>query len=70
MGLSMSTPCKKWWKSKTLWFNVAIAVGTAVEASLHVLQAQYEPTFYLTLVAITSAGNIVLRTISSEEITK
>jgi hypothetical protein len=66
----MSIKQKHWWQSKTLWFNVAIAVGTAVEASLHVLQAQYEPTFYLTIVAITAAGNIVLRTISNQELTK
>lgn len=66
----MSTKTKHWWKSKTVWFNVAVAVGAAVEASLHILQAHYEPHFYIALVAIAAGGNIVLRTISNQEITK
>ena len=29
---------KRWWRSRTVWFNVAVAVFASIELSLGVLQ--------------------------------
>ena len=34
---------KRWWQSKTIWFNVAIAVGVAVDANMGLLRDQLSP---------------------------
>jgi hypothetical protein len=61
---------KKWWKSKTLWFNVLVAIGTAVEASLTVIQGNFDPRIYLAIVGLVAGVNVVLRFISSQELVK
>lgn len=62
--------CKKWWKSKTLWFNVLVAIGTAVEASLSVIQGSFDPRIYLGLVGLVAGVNVILRFISTQELIK
>lgn len=66
----MAAQSKKWWKSKTLWFNVLVAIGTAVEASLSVIQGNFDPRIYLAIVGVVSGVNVVLRFISTQELTK
>ena len=66
----MNEHCKKWWKSKTLWFNVLVAVGTAIEASLSVVQGEFDPKVYLGIVGLVAGVNVVLRVISTQELTK
>jgi len=61
---------KKWWKSKTLWFNVLVAVGTAIEASLSVVQGEFDPKVYLGIVGLVAGVNVVLRVISTQELVK
>jgi len=61
---------KPWYKSKTVWFNAASSALIAIEASIHVMQDVFGPYAYLTLVAVVAAGNIILRTITSEGLTK
>lgn len=61
---------KAWYKSKTLWFNVAVGVGTAIEASLNVIQGTMDPRFYLAVTGIVAGVNIVLRFVSTQGISK
>jgi len=66
----MPEQCKKFWKSKTLWFNVAVGVGTAIEMSLSVIQGEFDPKIYLALVGLVAGVNVVLRVVSNQELTK
>ena len=52
---------KKWYKSKTLWFNVAVGIGAAVEASLTLVQGYFDPRVFLALIGITAGVNVVFR---------
>lgn len=61
---------KKIWKSKTLWFNVLLAVGVAVEASLGVIQGQLSPNAYLVIVGLVAGVNVVLRFLTTQGVGK
>jgi hypothetical protein len=61
---------KKWYKSKTLWFNVLVAIGAAVEASLSLIEGYFSPITFLTLIAIVAGVNVVLRFISTNGLEK
>ena len=61
---------KKWYKSKTLWFNVAVAIGAAVEASLTLVQGYFDPRVFLALIGITAGVNVVLRFMTTTGVTK
>jgi hypothetical protein len=52
---------KKWYKSRTLWFNVAVAMGTAIEASLSLIEGYFDPRVFLVVVGVTSGINVILR---------
>jgi len=66
----MPEQSKHWWRSKTVWFNVAVGVGTAIEMSLSVIQGEFDPKVYLALVCLVAGVNVVLRVISNQELTK
>lgn len=61
---------KKWYCSRTLWFNVAVAIGTAVEASLSLIQGYFDPRIFLVLIGLTSGVNVVLRFMTTTGVTK
>jgi hypothetical protein len=61
---------KKWYKSKTLWFNVAVAIGAAVEASLTLVQGYFDPRVFLALIGITAGVNVVLRFLTTTGVSK
>lgn len=61
---------KPWYTSKVVWFNAASAALVAVEASLHVMQDILGPSVYLVMVAIVAAGNVILRTMTSQGLRK
>ncbi len=61
---------KKWYQSKVLWFNVLIAVGTALEASLSLIQGYFDPRVFLAIIALTSGVNVVLRFATSQGLGK
>jgi hypothetical protein len=61
---------KKWYTSRTLWFNVAVAVGAAVEASLTLVQGYFDPRMFLALIGLTAGVNVVLRFMTSTGVTK
>jgi hypothetical protein len=61
---------KKWYKSKVLWFNVAVAIGTAVEASLTLVQGYFDPRVFLALIGLTAGVNVVLRFLTTTGVSK
>lgn len=61
---------KKWYKSKTLWFNVAVAIGAAVEASLTLVQGYFDPRVFLGLIGLTAGVNVVLRFLTTTGVSK
>lgn len=52
---------KKWWKSKVLWFNVLVTIGTAAENSLHIIADRFTPEGYFSLIIIVAGINVMLR---------
>lgn len=61
---------KKWYKSKTLWFNVAVGVGSAIEISLHLVEGYFDPRFFLAIIGLTAGINVVLRFLSDQGLDK
>jgi len=61
---------KKWYKSKTLWFNVAVAIGAAVETSLTLVQGYFDPRVFLALIALTAGVNVILRFLTTTGVSK
>lgn len=61
---------KKWYKSKTLWFNILVAMGTAIEASLTLIQGYFDPRVFLGLIGLTAGVNVMLRFITTTGVSK
>ena len=61
---------KKWYKSKTLWFNILVAMGTAIEASLTLVQGYFDPRVFLALIGLTAGVNVMLRFITTTAVSK
>lgn len=61
---------KKWYKSRTLWFNVAVAIGAAVEASLSLIEGYFDPRIFLALIGITAGVNVILRFLTTTGVSK
>lgn len=61
-------PTKPWYRSKTMWFNLAVAAGPLVAyavANPTVAQMNLTPTHFLTYSFLIGAVNVGLRTITS-----
>ena len=61
---------KKWYKSKVLWFNVAVAIGAAIEASLTLVQGYFDPRVFLGIIGLTAGINVILRLLTTSGVTK
>ena len=59
---------KKFYLSKTLWFNFIVGVGAAVEASLNIIQNYFDPRIYFIIIAVVSGVNMALRFISNSQL--
>jgi hypothetical protein len=59
---------KKWYKSKTLWFNLIVAGLAALETSFHFLQPVIPEIYYGVLITVLTIGNAILRIISTQTI--
>lgn len=61
---------KKWYKSKTIIFNVIMAGLVALEAGLSQLSAIVPANWYAIIAVILPVGNAMLRIISTTGISK
>lgn len=61
---------KKWYRSKTLWFNAVVAALAALEGVTGLLAPYTGQSFYSALCVILPIGNAVLRVISSDGLSK
>jgi len=61
---------KKWYKSKVLWFNVAVAIGAAIETSLTLVQGYFDPRVFLGIIGLTAGVNVVLRFLTTTGVSK
>lgn len=61
---------KRWWKSKTLWFNSIMAALVALEASIGQLSAIIPANWYAIIATVLPVGNAILRVISTTGISK
>jgi len=61
---------KKWYKSKTLWFNILVAMGAAIETSLTLIQGYFDPRVFLALIGLTAGVNVVLRFLTTTGVSK
>lgn len=61
---------KKWYESKTLWFNAVCAALAALEASLGFVQPLMPVNVYAILSLVLTIGNAVLRVITNQGLTK
>lgn len=61
---------KKWWKSRTLWFNALVAGLAAVEATVNIVQPYVAGNVYAWFVFALTVGNAVLRVITSQRVCK
>lgn len=61
---------KRWYCSKTLWFNMFIALGAAIESQTELLKPYIGVSGYTMLVMLVPAINAGLRFMSTTELTK
>ena len=61
---------KKWWKSRILWLNAALAAGTVLEANLGVIRESLGHNSYFWLTGFAAAANAALRFVTSQPVGK
>lgn len=61
---------KKWYRSKTLWFNVLCSSLVALEGVTGLLQPYVGQSFYAAMCVVLPVGNAMLRVISTEGLSK
>jgi hypothetical protein len=64
---------KKWYKSKTMWFNLAIVGGAAVDAAVGLLptvESLVQQEVYAIVFFVTGVVNVALRAITTNGIGK
>lgn len=70
MEKQLTQSTKPWWKSKLVWFNVIVTMGTAAEASLHLLADYFDPRVYFVIILLVAGTNVALRFATSTGLTK
>ena len=61
---------KKWYRSKTLWFNALMAGLAAAEASVNLLEPVAGDRAFAAIAITLAVGNAILRVISNQGISK
>lgn len=61
--------CKRWYRSRTLWFNLIVLMLAAAETQLQVLQGVLPGGLYAWLAFVMPIGNAALRFITTTAIT-
>jgi hypothetical protein len=62
----LATPRKRWWRSRTLWFNATVAALAAAETYLQLLQPLLGGHTYQVLAFGLAVGNAVLRLVTTQ----
>jgi len=60
---------KVWWKSKTIWFNLIVAMLAALEATFHFLQPIFGGMLYGIGAVVIAVVNAALRIITTQPVT-
>jgi hypothetical protein len=60
---------KRWYRSKTLWFNLVVLMLAAAESQLNVLQTVLPGGLYAWLAFVLPVGNAALRFITTTALT-
>lgn len=61
---------KKWYQSKTIWFNLIMASLIGIEASFSYFQGILDHQVYAILATVLAVGNGILRVISTAKLIK
>lgn len=62
--LTIQVEAKRWWRSKTIWFNIAtgiVAFANELAAIVELLPDTYQPPVRIALIGINAVGNVWLR---------
>lgn len=59
---------KPWWKSKTLWVNIVVAVLSTLEATTGLLQPYLPAHWYVAVAVGLPIVNVILRVITTQGI--
>lgn len=57
---------KSWWKSKTLWVNIIVAVLASLEATTGLLQPYLPQHWYVVVAVGLPIINVVLRIVTTQ----
>ncbi len=56
---------KSWKESRTIWFNIIVAMLTVLCAGIELLRERLPPEWYLVISMLAAAGNVWLRTVTT-----
>ena len=57
---------KSWWKSKTLWVNIIVAILASLEATTGLLQPYLPEHWYVVVAVGLPVINVVLRIVTTQ----
>jgi hypothetical protein len=57
---------KSWWKSKTMWVNIIVAVMASLEATTGLLQPYLPEHWYVVVAVGLPVINVVLRIVTTQ----
>ena len=55
---------KPWWKSRTIWVNVAAAALAALATVLEAVREAFGPVLYIIVATLLPAVNVILRVVT------
>jgi hypothetical protein len=61
---------KPYFKSKTLWFNLAVSLLTAISSHTELLRSYMSDGGFMVVLMLVSAGNTYLRCITTQGLSK
>lgn len=70
MNPAIITEKKPWWKSKTLWFNAAVAGLAALESGANMIQPYLPGNVYGYGLMLLTVGNAMLRIVTTQGLTR
>jgi len=65
-----NTDTKAYYKSRTLWFNLAVALLAVLDTYSSLLHSYLPDFLYVALLLLIAAGNTYLRTVTTQGLSK